>query len=142
MTASAAAAAIDGIFVGYYDPTGGKSIGIGFQTNLPGGIVVASFASVTSSPGAPANPTLFVYPQTFWLGLYNDGTTIHYQVSSDSVNWQDVYTESNSSGFLTAAYGHVAFWVRNSSLTTDHPDMTIRTWDESGTSRTLSGVYG
>lgn len=129
--------------IGYY--TSGKLVVLSPSwPNAGQGICVIPFASLTSSSSALANAT---WQQTalglVWLGLYNDGTNINYQFSTDSVNWITIYTEAIASGYLAGAYSNPMLCVDDRSVGgTDPVSITCLCWDENGLNRTLTTAYG
>ena len=62
---------------------------------------VTSYNSVVGS----ANTKIGRMPDTVWLGVADDGTTVYFQYSYDGVNWVQICstTKTGANGFLGAS---------------------------------------
>lgn len=81
---------------------------------------------------ANVNSTTIQYtPDNLWYGLYDDGNYIHYQMSSDGVNFISINTILKSTGYLsnynTAFWGIIQYQSAIAGWST-----TLRVWDING----------
>lgn len=77
----------------------------------------------------------------FWLGLRDDGTNVFWEISSDGVNFATVRRSTRAAGYLgSAGYTNlfVGYMPYLSGGTNYEMSMAVRTWDESGLSRTYA----
>ena len=79
----------------------------------------------------------------FFMALNDDGTNITFQISTDSVYWWNLYTVAKSAGYLgSSGYGTTVFCVDGVGSAGPTVQSTLLCWDESGSSRTLTNVFG
>jgi hypothetical protein len=131
--------------IGWYDGTKLQLINIytiGGNTYV-GVDAYNSITSLNSNTITPTTSYLITTPgQVTWFGLYDDGTNVHFQTSSDSVNWWDLYSVAKSSGFLGASgYANAVFFTDAIGSAGPVVTSTLLVWDENGLSRTLASVY-
>ena len=78
-----------------------------------------------------------------WLGLRDDGTNVYWETSTDGVNFTILYKIAKSSGYLGSSGYNQVFVGLYSESDGSHSgtdwawSTSIRTWDESGLSRTF-----
>jgi hypothetical protein len=132
--------------VGWSDGTKLQVLSIFSNSGANAYFEIDNFASPTGSTSAVVTSQISLglpLHAEVWIGLYDDGTNIHIQTSSDSVHWVDYYTVSKASGYLGASgYSNIVFYVDTLGTTGPHVSSTLLCWDEDGLNRTLTSVYG
>lgn len=100
-----------------------------------GNFWVYGFSNSSSPASALLANTVQSPPREMWFGLRNDGTNIFYEISADGVNFQTVYTETISGGYLAGSYtditwGHIPF-------SSGPQAVTLRCYDVAGLTRSF-----
>lgn len=76
-----------------------------------------------------------------WVGMRDDGTNVHWDMSSDGVNWFELYSISKASGYLgSSGYNEVCAGMYSESDgshtgTSYAWNMSLLDWDDNGLSR-------
>lgn len=69
-----------------------------------------------------------------WIGLRDDGTNVHYELSQDGVNFITIFTVTKSSGYLgSSGYSHIFFGVVPDNAAPQF--LSIRCYDPAGLTR-------
>lgn len=136
------------MFAGWVDATGKMQV-IGISDRTSGAYdfglsVYHQDAPVPTTSAADTTPLTGLPADTVWFGLRNDGTTIYFEWSQDSVNWVTIYSVAATGGYLADA-GKICIGINpvNAGSTGAIPDTaTFVTVDLDGLGRTLASVYG
>jgi len=132
--------------VGWTDGTKFQVIGFFNNAGNSNRVVVANYSSVTalaSEPVPSADTGIIVPVNHIWIGLYDDGTNVSFQLSTDSVYWKNVYTVAKASGYLgTSGYTDLMFFIDGVGSAGPTVQSTLLCWDEDGANRTLTTIYG
>lgn len=132
--------------VGWYNPTSGAlQIMMSFWNATRYQMTILNFSNTTTLTGAAITDfdlsTITNPFSTIWMGLRDDGTNVYFELSADSVNWFTLYSTSKAAGFLgSTGYAQSIFAV--DSVGSTSPRTTLLCWDEAGSSRTLTTVFG
>lgn len=140
-----------------YPNVNGQYCGIGFWTSSkleeyhitpnagnPFQLQVNRWDNVTTYNSSPYTNTLVntVPFLPIWFGIYDDGTTIQYQFSVDSVRWETAFSVTKSGSFMGASgYGNPCFIVYSGAAAYSSCG-TLLCWDEGGLTRDLVDAYG
>jgi hypothetical protein len=101
-------------FAGFYDGTNKVQMicADGFGGSAP---IIDTLSYSTPSAGSATSYGTVVpiqMPDTIWLGVANDGTTIYFEYSYDGVNWVTQYSIAKASGYLgSSGYSNIGVFT-------------------------------
>ena len=127
---------------GFYDGT--KLLSIIYVPSSTGStvrIVVAQHNSVTSLSSEPYSIVTYMMGGMgpIWFAWENDGTNLKAQISSDTVNWNTIY--SQAVGAWLANRDNLYFGVSNNEISSAYNTIaSMIEWDEDGLNRTLNNI--
>jgi len=141
------AQSVNGAGVGYYDPSSGKLEVIGIFGCQTSGCLLGPLWLTWTNFTTPVSSTYAGQKllSGYWVAIADNGTTVSFEQSSDSVNWTVVATDTHTGGFMPNYNNAMIFISPSSDPNGASAGLTFTgtffTYDENGLSRTLSSVY-
>ena len=98
-----------GVGIGWTDGTKLQVISLGYSSNWL--MNVANWTTTSSISGSVGTTVGLDNGQPVWVKIRYDGTTVFFQNSWDGVNFQTLYSETASTGFLSGSLTDVLFYA-------------------------------
>ena len=118
------------VFFGYIDTSGKYSVTL--FNNSPQIFAGSRYLNSNTLSNTLATYSMESWPELAWFGLRNDGANIHYEMSSDGVNFVSLAQESLGSAFLVN-YTNIIWGFQTNN--TNPISLTLRCYDPNGLTR-------